>query len=129
MSTDTTESAGSGFIGSVASKLIAVLLILLCFAVGAVGLILPIIPGLLFLAIALMIVASYFPSVGRRLRRSRTMSSYLDSAEGFGALGWGEKIRYGCLLCLRLFIDTIALFVYAASKLLSFAVVKYQSFR
>ncbi|MGD8339973.1 MAG: DUF454 family protein [Gammaproteobacteria bacterium] len=115
--------------GSVASKLIAVVLIVICVAVGAVGLILPIIPGLLFLAIALMLIASFFPSIDRQLRRNHTMRSYLDSADGFSALSVANKLKFGCLLCVRLFVDTIAACVYAVSRLLSFAVVKYQSYR
>lgn len=120
---------GAGIIGSLTAKLIAVLLIVICFAVGAVGLVLPIIPGLLFVAVALMLVANLFPSVGRQMRRSRTMNSYLDSAEGFRALSLAGKLKYGCLLCVRLFVDAVALCVYTVSKLLSFAVVKYQSYR
>jgi uncharacterized membrane protein YbaN (DUF454 family) len=117
------------WLGGVASKLIAVLLIITCFAVGAVGLILPVIPGLLFVAIALMIVAKCFPSLRHQMRKSRTMRSYLDSAEGFGALSFGRKLQYGCLLCVRVFVDAVAFLVYGVSKLLSFAVVKYQSYR
>jgi len=116
-------------VGNLTSKLIACLLIVLCFAVGAVGLILPIIPGLLFVAIALMLIASHFPSVGRQLRRNRTMRSYLDSAEGFGGLSFARKLQYGSLLCLRLFIDTIAVCVYGVSKVLGLAVGKYQAWR
>lgn len=116
-------------IGRLTSKVIACLLIVICFAVGAVGLVLPIVPGLLFVAVALMIVARYFPSVGRRLRKSRTIASYLESSEGFGNLSFGKKLQYGALLCLRVFVDAVALLVYAASKLLGFAVVKYQSYR
>ncbi|HUF73303.1 MAG TPA: DUF454 family protein [Gammaproteobacteria bacterium] len=118
-----------GLIGNLTTKLIACLLIVICFAVGAVGLVLPVIPGLLFLAIALMIVARYFPSIDRRLRRNRTIGSYLESSDGFGGLSFGKKIQYGCLLCLRLFVDAVAFVVYAVSKLLGFAVVKYQSYR
>ncbi len=95
-------------IGSVASKLVAILLIVICVAVGAVGLILPIIPGLLFLAIALMLIASFFPTVDRRLRRNRTLRSYLERADGFGDLGIVKKFQYGCLLCLRAFVGAIA---------------------
>ena len=116
-------------LGSAASKLIAVLLIVICVAVGAVGLILPIIPGLLFLAIALMLIANFFPSVDRRLRRNRTMRSYLESAEGFGNLGFVKQLQYGCLLFVRVLIDTIAFCVYCVSRLLSFAVIKYQTYR
>ena len=116
-------------IGSLASKLIAILLIVICVAVGAVGLILPIIPGLLFLAIALMLIASFFPAVDRQLRRNRTLRSYLESADGFGELSIVRKLQYGCLLGLRVFVDTIAFLVYGVSKLMSFAVVKYQTYR
>lgn len=118
-----------GFIGSMTTKLIACLLIVICFAVGAVGLILPIIPGLLFVAIALIVAARYFPSIDRRLRKSRTMRSYLDSADGFSGLSFMKKLQYGCLLCLRLFVDAVAFLVCVVSKLLGFAVVKYQSYR
>jgi uncharacterized membrane protein YbaN (DUF454 family) len=118
-----------GAIGNLTAKLIACLLIVVCFAVGAVGLILPVVPGLLFVAIALMIVARYFPSVDRRLRKNRTIGSYLQSSDGFGGLSFGKKIQYGLLLCLRLFVDAVAFLVYVASKLLGLAVVKYQSYR
>lgn len=116
-------------IGSMASKLIAILLIVICVAVGAVGLIVPFIPGLLFLAIALMLIASFFPSVDRRLRRNRTLRSFLESADGFGDLSIVKKIRYGGLLCLRAFVDAIAVLVCGVSKLLSCAAVKYQAYR
>jgi uncharacterized membrane protein YbaN (DUF454 family) len=119
----------TGFVGHLTTRLIACLLIVLCFAVGAVGLILPVIPGLLFVAVALMLIARFFPAIDRQLRRNRTIESYLDSADGFGRLSWPKKLQYGCLLCLRLFIDTVAFCVYVVSKLLGFAVVKYQSYR
>jgi uncharacterized membrane protein YbaN (DUF454 family) len=118
-----------GMMGSFTNKLIACLLIVLCFAVGAVGLILPVIPGLLFVAIALMLLARYFPAIDRQLRKSRTLRSYLESAEGFAGLSLAKKLQYGCLLCLRLFVDAVACLVFATTKLLGFAVVKYQSYR
>jgi uncharacterized membrane protein YbaN (DUF454 family) len=120
---------GSGKLGRLTMQVIAVLLIVICFAVGAVGLILPIIPGLLFVAIALMLVARFFPAIDRRLRRNRTLGSYLDSADGFGRLSWPGKFRYSLLLMLRLFVDAVAVCVYAVSKVLSFAVVRYQQYR
>ena len=119
----------TGLLSGATSKLIACGLIVLCFAVGAVGLILPIVPGLLFLAISLMLIARFFPSIDRALRRNDTLRRYLDSAEGFGALSWGKKLQYGVLLCIRVFVDTVALFVYVTSRVLAFAVGKYQSYR
>jgi uncharacterized membrane protein YbaN (DUF454 family) len=119
----------AGLIGYLTARLIAVFLIVLCFSLGVVGLILPIIPGLLLVAVALMLVARFFPAIDRQLRKSRTIRSYLDSADGFRVLSWPKKLQYGGLLCLRLFIDTVAFCVYAASKFLGFAVGKYQSYR
>ena len=116
-------------IGSMTSKLIACCLIVLCFAVGAVGLILPIIPGLLFLAVALMLIARFFPPIDRQLRKNRTLRGYLESADGFSRLSWGKKFQYGVLLCVRVFVDAVALLAYGVSRLLGFAVVKYQSYR
>ena len=119
----------TGLIGSLTTKLIACLFILICLALGAVGLILPIVPGLLFLAIALMIIAKLSPSIDRQLRKNRTISSYLDGADCFLSLSLLKKVQYGCLLCLQLFIDAIAFCVLVVTKLLGFAVVKYQSYR
>ena len=118
-----------GFVGTLTSRVIACLLIVVCFAVGAVGLILPVIPGLLFVAIALMLIARYFPSADRWLRKNHTIRSYLNSAEGFGKLSFVRKLQYGCLLCLRLFVDTVALLVYGVARVMAFAVGRYQTFR
>ena len=97
-------------------KLVACLLIVVCFAIGVVGLILPLIPGLLFVGIALMLVARFFPAIGRQLRRNATMRGYLDSADGFGALSWPNRLRYGALLCLRLLVDAVACLVRARAR-------------
>jgi uncharacterized membrane protein YbaN (DUF454 family) len=119
----------AGSMGNLTTKLIACMLILVCLAVGAVGLIVPVIPGLLFLTIALIILARHVPSVDRRLRQNRTLRGYLDSADGFLDLSFPKKVRYGCLLCLRLVIDAVAFVILAASKLVGFAVVKGQTYR
>ena len=116
-------------VGSVTAKLLAVLFIVICVAVGAVGLILPIIPGLLFLAIAIMIIAKTFPALDRRMRRNRTLKGYLDSADGFWTLSILKKCQYGLLLCLQLFIDAAAFLIFIAARTLDFAVGKYQSLR
>ncbi len=76
---------------SLLAKLFAGIFIVICLAVGVVGLILPIIPGLLFLAIAAMIAARHSPSLDRWLRKNRVIGSYLDSGEGFLTLSWLQK--------------------------------------
>jgi uncharacterized membrane protein YbaN (DUF454 family) len=92
--------------------------------VGAVGLILPIIPGLLFLAIAGLIAAKHSSSVDRFLRRSPTLSGYLDSADGFVDLPVLGKIQFGVLLCLRMLIDAVAFAVSAVARLINLAAGK-----
>ena len=73
----------SSRLNSLLAKLLTLMFVLICLAVGVVGLILPIIPGLLFLAIAAMIAARHSPSLDRWLRKNRLLRGYLDSGEGF----------------------------------------------
>ena len=113
-------------ISDATAKLIACVLIVLFLAIGLVGLILPIIPGLLFLAIAALIAARHSVTVERMVRRNRTMSGYLDSTDGFLALSAGEKIQFGAWLCLKMLIDGVAFVVSAAAKLFGAAAVKYR---
>ena len=116
-------------INGLLAKLLAGVFVLICLAVGIVGLILPIIPGLLFLALAAMITARYSPSLDRWLRKNRVIKGYLDSGEGFLNLSWMRKIQFVLWLCLKLFIDTIVLIFAFIASLLTFSVKKYQSFR
>ena len=73
----------SSRLNSLLAKLLTLMFVLICLAVGVVGLILPIIPGLLFLAIAAMIAARHSPSLDRWLWKNRLLRGYLDSGEGF----------------------------------------------
>lgn len=116
-------------IGNLTAKFIAFLFILVCLAVGAVGLILPIIPGLLFLAIAAIVAAKHSSSLDRWLRKNHTISGYLDSADGFLELSWRRKIQFGVLLSLKMLIDGTAYLVTLATKLFNLAVLKYQYYR
>ena len=104
------------------AKLFAGIFIVICLAVGVVGLILPIIPGLLFLAIAAMIAARHSPSLDRWLRKNRVIGSYLDSGEGFLNLSWLRKIQFLLWLCLKIFIDAIMLIFALIANLLTFSV-------
>lgn len=103
--------------GSLPAKLIAVVLIVAFLALGVVGLILPIIPGLLFLALAAALVARHVPAVDRRLRRSRKLGGYLDQADGFFALGLWGKIQLCGLLCVKGLLDGIVFFGSLLTKL------------
>src|SRR5512145_2463441 len=97
---------------SVSTKLIAVGAIVVCLLLGFAGLILPLIPGLLFLGIAAIVAAKVSP------RFADTMRGYLDRTEGFGDLPLDQKIKLGGLLVLKALIDGVAFLVSAVMKLL-----------
>jgi uncharacterized membrane protein YbaN (DUF454 family) len=102
-------------------KLIAVAVIIACLALGMIGLVLPIIPGLLFLAVAAVIAAKLSPAFARTLRQNPTLSSYLDRTEGIEALPLGKKVQVACLLCVKMLIDGVALLVAGVMRLVRLA--------
>lgn len=108
-------------------KLIACLFIIICLAVGVVGLVLPIIPGILFMAIAAMIAAHFFPSMNVWLRKNQTISRYLDSSDGFMKLSFLSKLQFSCWLCIKVFIDSMLFIFMLISKILSFGASKLKS--
>lgn len=107
------------------ARLIACLLVVVCLVIGAAGLVLPVIPGLLFLAIALIIAAKHLPFLERRLRRNATFSRYLDSADGFYELSVAKKAQFGAWLCLKLLIDGVAFLVAMLMRLSKLAMSRY----
>jgi uncharacterized membrane protein YbaN (DUF454 family) len=119
----------TNILGNLATKLIACLFILICLAVGVVGLILPIIPGILFLAIAAMVAARMCPPLDRWLRKSRTMNTYLESSHGFLSLSFWGKVQYTGWLFMKVFIDSIIFIIAISTKLFSFALNKSQYHR
>ncbi len=121
------DKQSSSKVNSLLVKLIAGIFVLICLAIGVIDSILPIIPGLLFLAIAAMITARHSPSLDRWLRKNRVIRSYLDSGEGFLNLSWLRRIQFILWLCLKIFIATIMLIFSLIASLLTFSVKKYQS--
>jgi uncharacterized membrane protein YbaN (DUF454 family) len=61
-------------------KFVAAAVVLVCLVLGVLGVLLPIIPGGLFFAIAAVIAANHFPGVDAWLHRNRTIGRYLDRA-------------------------------------------------
>jgi uncharacterized membrane protein YbaN (DUF454 family) len=93
---------------SLAAKIIACALVVACLAIGIVGLVLPIIPGLLFLAIAAVVLARHFPWLESRLRRHRVFGKHLDRSDAFLGLGVAARVKVAALLCLKVVLDTLA---------------------
>ena len=95
-------------IGGSSRKIIPCVVVLACVVVGAAGLVLPIIPGLLFLAIAAFIAAKHFPWVDTRLRRHRAIGKHLNNADRFRNLSISEKVQIAGWLCVKMLVDGLA---------------------
>lgn len=96
---------------SVLTKLIAAGVIAVCLLIGLAGLILPLIPGLVFLGLAAIVAAKLSPRFAQFLRQNETLRGYLDRTEGFGSLAPGEKVKLAILLLAKALIDGVALLV------------------
>jgi uncharacterized membrane protein YbaN (DUF454 family) len=114
-------SAHTRSFDNVPAKLIACGVIVACLALGAIGLILPLIPGLLFLAVAAVVAAKFSPAFERMLRQNRTISAYLDRTDGFVDLPLGKKLQVAGLLCVKMLIDGVALLVSLVMRLVKLA--------
>ena len=105
---------------NVSTKLIAagVIVVLL---LGFAGLILPLLPGLLFLAIAAIVAAKFSPRFAEMLRRNDTLRGYMDRTEGFNELPLDQKLKLAGLLFVKATIDGVALLVAGVMKVLKAA--------
>lgn len=116
-------------LGKLGTQLIACLAILVCLTLGAIGLLIPILPGLLFLAIAAVIIAKHSPSMDRWLRGNATLGAYLDRADRIHDLPFAKKLQYGGLLFLKMLIDGMAFVVAMVAKLVNFSSRTYRQYR
>lgn len=103
------------------SKLLALIILLLCVAVGMMGLILPVIPGFLFLMLALLFAAKLSPAIAGKLNRYAWFRTYLDKTAQFSELSWKGKTQLLCWLLIKLLVDAVVWMVAALAWLLRFA--------
>jgi uncharacterized membrane protein YbaN (DUF454 family) len=106
---------------NVSTKLIAAGVIVVCLLLGIAGLVLPLIPGLLFLGLAAIVAARVSPRFAETLRQNETLRGYLDRTEGFGSLPLDQKVKLAGLLILKALIDGVAFLVAGVMKLLKAA--------
>ena len=106
---------------NISTKLIACAVIVACLLLGLAGLILPLIPGLLFIAIAAFVAAKLSPRFAAVLRENGTLSSYLDQADRIAGVPLTQKIQVVGLLLLKMLIDGVALLVAGVMKLVKAA--------
>ena len=106
---------------NISTKLIACGVIAVCLLLGIAGLILPLIPGLLFLAIAAVVAAKLSPTFRAWLRQNDTLRGYLDRADGVADLPLAEKAKLGGLLFIKVLIDGVTRLVAVLMKLVKAA--------
>ncbi len=118
-----------GRVSKFTTKIAACLVILTCLALGAIGMVLPIVPGLLFLAIGALMAARHSRAIDRLLRKNPTVNAYLDDAHGLFELSLRNKIQYGGLLSVKLLIDSTAYLIALASRLARMTARTLQRYR
>lgn len=74
-------------------RIIGFALVLFFVTLGIVGVVLPIIPGLVFLAIAALIAARHFPPLAFLLERNQYGRRAMRYSNGFMDLDWWDKAR------------------------------------
>src|SRR5215204_7815131 len=89
---------------SVPTKLIAAGVIFVCLPLGVAGLVLPLIPGLLFLAVAAVVAAKVSPRFAATLRRNDTLRGYIDRTQGIDELPLDQKLKLAGLLFVKALI-------------------------
>ena len=115
-----TDSPSTSF-DNISTKLIAAGVIVVCLLLGLAGLILPLIPGLLFLAIAAIVAAKFSPRFAATLRQNDTLRGYMDRTEGFNELPLDQKFKLAGLLFVKMLIDGVAFLVTSVMKVLKAA--------
>lgn len=88
-------------------KIVAAVLVLACVAIGVVGIVLPVIPGLLFLAIAALIAARNVPWVEARLRAHRSFGPRMHRIDRFFGLSLLDQLRVVALIGAKGVLDTL----------------------
>jgi uncharacterized membrane protein YbaN (DUF454 family) len=112
MQTDTSSPSFDG----ISMKVAAAAVIAVCLLLGLAGLILPLVPGLLFLALAAFVAARMSPRFARILRENGCLRGYLDQAERVAELPFKQKSQVLGLLLLKVLIDGVELLVAGVMK-------------
>ena len=86
-------------------KVFSFALILFFVTLGIVGVLLPILPGLLFLFIAALIGARHFPPLAFLLERNRYSRRAMRYSNGFMDLDWWGKTRLAFWGTVKLTVD------------------------
>jgi uncharacterized membrane protein YbaN (DUF454 family) len=89
----------------IGTKLLALILVVAFLALGLIGLVLPLIPGILFLVLAAALIARHSPAARHRMRQHRGLGRCLDHADGFLDSDVTTKIKLGALYAAKAVVD------------------------
>ncbi len=101
-----------------ANKLISFVFILVFTALGLVGLVLPIIPGILFLLIAAIMASRHIPALENYLESNRHTAWPLRMSKRFSHLGFWGKVQFCCWGLLKVTMDSVEWAISACAKLI-----------
>jgi uncharacterized membrane protein YbaN (DUF454 family) len=88
-------------------KVISFACILFFVVLGVIGILLPILPGLLFLFIAALIASRHFPALAFCLEQNRYTYKAMRVSNGFMDLNWWDKTRLCFWGTIKVTIDGI----------------------
>jgi uncharacterized membrane protein YbaN (DUF454 family) len=106
---------------NVSTKVIACAVIVGCLLLGLAGLVLPLIPGLLFLGIAAIVAAKFSPKFREMLQQNDTVRSYLDKSDRMAGLSPGQQAKVVGLLILKALVEGVEWLVKGVMKLVRMA--------
>ncbi len=97
-------------------KLAASVVVAACALLGLVGIVLPIVPGLLFLALAAFVAARHFPWIGTRLRAHHTLGRHFRSTDRLRDLTLPEQARLFGWYCLKMVGEGLTVIASAVAR-------------
>ncbi|MFT5320321.1 MAG: uncharacterized membrane protein YbaN (DUF454 family) [Pseudohongiellaceae bacterium] len=91
-----------------AGKILGFVLILVFIALGILGILLPILPGLVFLLIAALIATRHFPALAFLLEQNRYARKCLRISNSFVDLGYWDKARLCFWGMVKISVDGVS---------------------
>ena len=91
-----------------AGKILGFVLILVFIALGILGILLPILPGLVFLLIAALIASRHFPALAFLLEQNRYARKCLRMSNSFLDLGYWDKTRLCFWGMVKISVDGVS---------------------
>lgn len=75
-------------------KILFTVMALLCVIVGLIGLVLPVIPGVVFLVVAFLLLSRVSPRLARWAKRKPQLNRLQNRFNAMGRMSWSERFRF-----------------------------------